>query len=127
MPFLVTYDFSNQKHHFYSLHLDLSEMVKACESVDFSHLFGLIDPKDQSFVDKLKGARNLVILKSIGEQAETSLPAMKCILTDHLFAKESPCARKINVNLLIPDMKPAKFQTSWSLFLENVFFILFYI
>lgn len=92
--------------------MNLAEMLKACDSVDFSHLFGLLDSRDNSFIERLKGARNLVILRSIAEQNEKSVPAVKCILTDHLFSKENPLSKKINVNLLIPDQKPENFQTS---------------
>ena len=110
VPVVVTYDFSRRQHKIYSVHLNIAEMFNWMEKVNFTGMIGLINPKDPSFFNKLKQAKNIVSLKLIYWETEEWSPATKCLFTDFLFETDSCQSKKFNLNMLVPSGKPERFM-----------------
>ena len=109
VPIIITYDYSQKRHRFYSVHLNMNELFNWQEKVSFNGMVGLINPKDPSFFSKLKQAKNIVILKPIHREIEESNPAEKCVITDFMFDSGNCLRKRFNLNLLVPVGKPEDF------------------
>lgn len=109
LPMIVTYDYAQKRHKFYSVHLNMNELFNWQEKVNFTGMIGLINPKDPSFFTKLKQAKNIILLKLVHRETEQASPASKCVLTDFLFETGNCLRKKFNVNLLVPLAHPEDF------------------
>jgi hypothetical protein len=87
----------------------MNEMFNWHETLSFTGMVGLINPKDSSFFNKLKNAKNIISLKLIYKENEQSCPASKFLFTDFLFETSNCLSKKFNVNLLVPLGKPKNY------------------
>ena len=89
-------------------------MLHSMERVNFSGLLGLVDPKDSNFFSKLQNAKSIVGLQLIHKEEAEMKPAVDCLLTDHLFQKQTCLKKKFNINLIVPHGRPDNYFKSES-------------